>query len=119
VSFNEIETEQWKLCQIYKTHFVPSERESKVRIALATLQLTPLNGLRHVPEKGTNGWYIWGGKELSSRKDFFDSLHAEHLVQRCPQVLKLLGLPPGYSFLLAGDYTDIWFDSNLPNITTL
>ncbi|WP_432444553.1 immunity protein Imm33 domain-containing protein [Rhizobium leguminosarum] len=22
----------------------------------------PLNGLRHPPEAGTNGWFIWGGE---------------------------------------------------------
>ncbi len=116
--YNEIEIEQRKVCELYKTDFVPCERGSKVGIALATLGLTPINGLRHVPEHGTNGWYIWGGKEVSTSADFFDPLHVEHVVERCPLVLKFLGLPPGYRLLVAGDHVDIWFDVNLLSVQT-
>jgi len=112
----DVEVEQRKLCQRYKTDFLASPKGSKVGIALATLELTPLNGLRHVPEQGTNVWYIWGGKELSSHPDFFEPLHVEYLTHRCPEALKFLGLPPGYRFLLAGDHVDVWFDVNLLSV---
>jgi hypothetical protein len=38
----------------------------KVGLALATLALVPLNGLRHPAEGDTCGWYIWGGADFSS-----------------------------------------------------
>ena len=57
--------------------------------------------------------YIWCGEELSSEPHFFSALHTEHLAVRCPEVRKLLGLPPGYRFLLTGDYLDVWFDNEL------
>jgi hypothetical protein len=113
--WQDVEVQQRKICKLYKTDFVPCEESSKLGIALATLELVPTNGLRHAPEKGTNGWYIWGGKELSLRPDFFDPLHVQHLTDRCPLVLKYLGLPPGYRFLLTGDYVDVWFDVSLLN----
>jgi len=30
-----------------------------------------------------------------------------------PQVLDYLALPPGWRFLIAPDYKDVWFDENL------
>ena len=109
----EIELEQRRVCELYKTKFVPCEKESKVGIALATFGATPINGLRHAQAKSTNGWYVWVGKELSSHADCFDPLHVEHLTDKCPEIPKFLGLPPGYRFLLAGNYVDVWFDKTL------
>ena len=34
----------------------------------------------------------------------------------CPEVLEFLGLPPGYRFLLAIDYVDVWYDPSLLNV---
>lgn len=109
----EVERSQRLLCQEHGATFFPTNAEAKVGIALATLQLRPLNGLRHPPEGDTSGWYIWGGYELSTEPNFFDPLHAEHLVKRCPEILKFLGLPPGYRFLIDGEYVDVWFDPKL------
>src|SRR5437763_16347740 len=108
MSCKELEIQQREICEIYKTDFVPCEELSKVGIALGTMRLTPINGLRHVPEGGTNGWYIWGGKELSSRPDFFDPLHVQHLSVRFLLVLSYLGLLLEYRFILTVEYFDIW-----------
>jgi hypothetical protein len=32
---------------------------------------------------------------------------------KCPEALPFLGLPPGYRFLVAGEYVDVWYDSTL------
>ena len=85
----------------------------KVGIALDTLHLVPLNGLRHQPEAGTCGWYIWGGQELPADPEFFQPLHVAHLGAQCAGVLPYLALPPGYRFLLAPGHEDVWFDSVL------
>jgi len=113
----EVAAEQRRMCARFGAEFLPSPRDSKLGIALTTLSLLPLNGLRHVPEKGTNGWYIWGGP-LSARPDFFEPLHLEHVAHRCPQILKFMGLPAGYRFLLARDYMDVWFDVKLLSVST-
>ena len=60
----------------------------------------PLNGLRHEPEGGTSGWYIWAGEELSDDPGFFAPLHVEHLAQWCPAAIPYLALPPGWRFLV-------------------
>jgi hypothetical protein len=87
--------------------------EEKVGFALATKGLLPINGLRHRAEGGTSGWYFWLGEESSSDPDFFSPLHAGHLKQQCPEIIKFLGLPPGYRFLIVEDYLDVWFDESL------
>ncbi len=90
------------------------ERNSKLGIALGTIGKAPINGLRHPPENGTNGWYIWCGEELIDKDDFFSPLHVEHIEEYLPIVEKYLALPPGYRFLLdENGYEDIWFDTSL------
>lgn len=73
----------------------------------------PLNGMRHSPAGDTCGWYIWAGEELSSAHDFFVPIHAEHLPEWCPAAVPYLALGPGWRFLLAPDYEDVWFDESL------
>lgn len=89
---------------------------TKLGIALSTIGKTPINGLRHPVQNGTNGWYIWCGKELSKEDDFFAPLHIEHIDKYLPEVLDFLNLPPGYRFLIDGNnYEDIWYDQELLN----
>jgi len=56
------------------------------------------------------GWYIWCGETFSEAADFFASECARHLYDDAPEAGRLLGLPPGYRFFLAGDRLDVWFD---------
>ena len=72
----------------------------------------PLNGLRHRRGK-TSGWFIWAGEELGEAGDFFAPTHLRHLVDRCPEVLPMLGLGEGWRFLIAPGHEDVWFDSSL------
>ena len=108
----DIEKEQLKLCNERSENCMPCEPESKLGFATRTQGL-PINGLRHRPQADTNGWFIWRGEELSEDPEFFAPLHTHHLVKYCPEALKFLGLPPGYRFLIAGDYEDVWFDESL------
>jgi hypothetical protein len=108
-----IEGDQRAVCQRHGVAFDPPSTFEKVGIALSTLHLEPLNGLRLRPESGMCGWYIWGGSELSFASDFFDPLHVHHLEKRCPAVLAYLALPPGSRFLIASDYEDVWDDPSL------
>jgi hypothetical protein len=73
----------------------------------------PINGVRCRPEAGTTGWYIWAGETMSEDPDFFEPLHTEHLAERCPDVLPFLELPPGWRFLVAPGYEDVWFDPDV------
>src|SRR5258708_6930715 len=73
----------------------------------------PLNGLRHPPQGDTTGWYIWSGEQFSTDSEFFVPLHVLHLNDRCPEIVKYLGLGPGWRFLVAPGQEDVWFDSSL------
>ncbi|MFL1565401.1 hypothetical protein ACI77J_30115 [Pseudomonas sp. O64] len=87
---------------------------SKIGIALGTLGLQPINGLRVNPENGTNGWYLWCGMEWSEADDFFSSLHVGHITDYLPEVVEYLDLPPGYRFYIDGNnFEDVWLDPEL------
>ncbi len=106
--------DQHQVCERFGAPLVLSPPDLKVGIAKATLSsATRLNGLRHPPTGDTTGWYIWAGETLSSEADFFAPLHVAHLDEFCPRVLAYLGLPPGWRFLIADGYEDVWFDPTL------
>jgi hypothetical protein len=106
-------TEQKQICKLYHSPFFDSPEFMKVGISQNVIEgLLPINGLRHPLKGDTTGWYIWAG-EYSSDSDFFVTLHVEHLKEWCPKVLKYLGLAPGWRFLLANNYEDVWQDNSL------
>ena len=80
--------------------------------------LQPINGLRHSKERIIDGWYLWSGGEIpQDNEKFFSSIHAHHLIEQRPLVLKYLGLPYGWRFQIDDKgYEDVWFDSGLLNI---
>jgi len=107
-------TAQKKMCERYRTAWVPAPDHLKLGIARNVRSgLLPLNGMRHPPHGDTTGWYIWAGEELSTESEFFEPLHVVHLSEWCPTVLHFLGLPPGWRFLKAGDCEDVWEDPAL------
>lgn len=109
--------EQKHVCEKFGAEFVPAASNLKVGIAENVRGgLKPINGLRHPPEGDTTGWYIWAGTELSSDTNFFKPLHVEHLTDWAPQVIKYLGLAPGWRFLITDEYEDVWFDESLLKI---
>lgn len=110
----DIILEQKAMCDKYGTDFVPSLDGWKVGVSrnISNGQM-PINGLRHPTRQGTMGWYIWAG-EYSDDPDFFEPIHVEHLQNKCPQVLKYLGLPPGWRFQIDDKgYEDVWEDNTL------
>jgi hypothetical protein len=105
--------EQLRICEAQRVVPAPPSSHEKAGVAVATLDQVPLNGLRHRPEAGTSGWYIWGGTTLSEAPDFFQPLHHHHLLEYCPAALPFLALPQGWRFLVAPGQVDVWFDPEL------
>jgi len=109
--------EQLSLCRAFRVHCVDAPDGAKLGIArsVGSGEL-PLNGLRHPAAGDTTGWYIWAGPELSNDPEFFEPMHVRHLSERCPEIVKFLGLPPGWRFLKAREYEDVWYDPSLLNV---
>lgn len=107
---------QAAVCDRFGVECRTSEPLHKVGLALNTLSLQPLNGLRHPPAADTTGWYIWGGPELSTSDDFFEPIHVDHLGEVLPAVVPYLGLPAGWRFQLAAGHEDVWFDADLLDV---
>jgi hypothetical protein len=113
---SDAEDSQHAFCAARGIECVPASGDGKLGFALSTRGRIPINGLRHPVTCDTNGWYLWCGEEFSQASDFFVPWHAKHVFEEFPEITKLLGLPPGYRFLLAGDYLDIWYDQALLNV---
>ena len=80
--------------------------------ASALAGVRPLHGLRHPPVGDTCGWYVWAG-DLSDDAGFFQAMHVEHVTEALPLIAPYLSLPPGWRFLLADGYEDVWEDQTL------
>ncbi len=88
--------------------------EEMLGLALETLRMIPLNGLRYPPTNGASGWYVWGGEIFSQSADFFSPIPIGHLNDYLPNILPFLDLPPGFRFLIDDhDHEKVWFDGSL------
>lgn len=106
--------EQISVCERFGSDVVAAALDSKVGIALSTLDRLPLTAIRHQPANGTCGWYIWGG-DYSSDPNFFQPLHVAHIPKYCSTLIPYLALAPGWGVILAPDYEDVWFDESRVN----
>jgi hypothetical protein len=67
----DVERRQRNVCVAHGCEFTPASGQDKAGLALSTLGMKPINGLRHSPSGGTTGWYIWCGEVLPDASDFF------------------------------------------------
>lgn len=114
---DDFESEQAQFCVTNEEQCEVTHRHHIIGFATGTLGAKPINGLRHPTANPTSGWYIWCGEEFSDDPEFFSPMHAEHLADHLPEAIKYLGLPPGFRFLTDGDYSDVWFDPGLLNVS--
>jgi hypothetical protein len=113
-----LSNEQREICVKFGASYLLSDDRLKIGISRTFDRAQfPINGLRHPPQGDTTGWYIWSGEELSTYADFFVPLHAFHLNDRCPEIVKYFGLGPGWRFLVAPGHEDVWFDASLLNVS--
>lgn len=114
----DVSREQAAICSKYGLAPVAAASDLKVGVARNLREgIRPVNGLRHSPTADTTGWYLWAGEELSDDPDFFVPLHVRHLEEWCPAVIPFLALPPGWRFLVADGYEDVWEDPSLLETT--
>jgi hypothetical protein len=117
----EVEESQRAVCERVGSEVVhpgPGERTgiSADPHAVGATGEWPLNGLRHPPENGTTGWYLWRGEAFPSGDDAFVPVHTEHLLDDLPEVVPYLALAPGWRILLAPGHEDVWYDESLLHV---
>jgi len=107
--------EQRGLCESVAVEADLPTAGSKLGVAanVRDARLWPLNGLRHPPEAGTNGWYLWRGPHLADSDEFFSPLHIDHLADWCSDAVRFIALPPGWRFLVGPGQEDVWYDPSL------
>ena len=110
---DKIEVQQRNTCSEYGAIYCPSPQDNIIGISSQIKRgEPPIYGLRHPLRNGTTGWNIWAG-DYSDDPDFFKPIHTKHLNDLYSETLKFLGLPPGWRFLIAEGYEDVWYDSRL------
>jgi hypothetical protein len=83
---------QREACRRYGAVYAHPMPDEKFGIALATLDgYQPPNGLRHPPERGTCGWYVWAGEAFPTEDDAFAPLHVAHLTEHYPELAPYFG----------------------------
>lgn len=103
---------QLEICE--RVSVEPDAPSADAKLGLGPTDGLPLNGLRHRPEPGTSGWFIWAGGEIDQSDDgYFRSTHVTHLGQMHPEVMPYLALPPGWRFQVAPGQEDVWYDARL------
>ncbi len=118
MEIKNITAQQKAVCEKYKVEWLDSPLDQKIGVAKNLMdRIMPINALRHPPQNGTAGWYIWAGDTYTSDVDFWDAMHVSHLIELYPDLLKYLGLPAGYRFQIDDKgYEDVWFDEKLLNV---
>jgi hypothetical protein len=109
---------QRTICERYGAEFYHTDPYQVIGVAnnVQDKTLFPINGVRHPIEGQSTGWYVWRGDVLSTEDDFFKPHHVMHIHQICPEILAYLGLAPGWRFLIAPGYEDVWYDETLLQI---
>ncbi len=106
---------QKEICGKYGSNWKPINKTLNIGIS-ENLDLGTLNGLRHRTKKGEVCWFIWSG-EYSEDDNFFQTICAEHLMQRKPKLIDYLGLDVGFRFIISENgYEAVWFDEKLLKI---
>lgn len=92
----------------------PDAAHGDAMVGVGPMDGLPVNGLRHTPEHGTSGWFIWAGGDIDEADpSFFRPMHLAHVTSLYPGVAPYLALPPGWRWQIAPDHEDVWFDVGL------
>jgi hypothetical protein len=90
--------ERTAMCVKFGAEYLRCPDDGRIGISKDfSVDVLPLHGLRHPPEFGETGWYIWTG-EYSEADDFFKPDFTAAAILPAPFVDDYLGLAPGGGF---------------------
>ena len=106
--------EQAAVCKRYDVQPQIPLHHDRLGIAMSTLGLKPINGMRIPAFSGSSGWYIFGGEEPNANEDFYSPLCVRHVGRHCKNAVPYLCLPAGWRFQIdADEYEDVWYGERL------
>src|ERR1700761_526476 len=106
VTMDQFEELQAGICIKYGADLCVTPENGMIALSKTfSKSAVPINGLRHPLEGTMSGWFIWSG-ELSVVEYSFEPVHATHLEQIYPTLIKYIGLAPGWRFLFDENYGD-------------
>ena len=99
---------------VCEKHQVRPQAVYRLGIALDSLELLPINGLRIPGLSGSCGWFIYGGANPSDDPHFYRPLCVTHLGKYCEIAVPYLFLPAGWRFQVDSyGHEDVWYDHSL------
>lgn len=99
-ALQNLRLQQQQLCQRHQINYRECALDEVVALATHTLGQAPVYGMRYQPEQaGAVSWYFYCG-EYSDADDFFQPIHAHHLLEVLPQVMPYLGLDYAHYFII-------------------
>lgn len=105
---------QADVCGRFKVQPILPLDHDRLGIAMSTLHLNLINGMRIPALSGLSGWFIFGGSDASEAEDFYSPLCVRHIAKHCDLAVPYLCLPPGWRFQIdSNGYEDVWYDELL------
>ena len=104
---------QRRTCRAFGARWVEASENGTVHLARDMPDgVQRLNGLRLGPKGDDTGWVIWADHTFPETPAF-ETVTVAALAGRCPSVVSLLGLPPGWEFRIDGLGLDAWENASL------
>ncbi|UYV55660.1 immunity protein Imm33 domain-containing protein [Priestia megaterium] len=106
---------QYSLCEVVEAEFDAPTADKFVTVYTQIFESKEIQGVRYEEDGEKSGWLLYcEEQDLDSlHEGAFLTLRLYELTLKRPDLLKFLGLPTGYRFVLKEDEYNAWEDRNL------
>ena len=109
--------EQKEFCDSKNTNFEKTKEIQFVVVSDDVLSGALVEGVRYKPQENMSGWWLTS-KDYSGNIEDLKLEHVEHIYEKRKDLVKFLGLPPGYRFFQEkyvsnSSPEDVWFDEDI------
>lgn len=101
---------QHETCLRVNAEFSPIRPDQLVVISDGVYENEPTEGVRYTSPQHMSGWWLTTDR-YNGDINTLKTVHAHHVSEKRPDLVKYFGLPFGYRFFARED--DVWFDSKV------